>query len=307
MADKKQITPTPAVSGVIPRDASYATLISSLFTAEGNGDDDGVPNGDDDGNSDDNGKPDGDGDRKPSDSEKLYTEAEFQEAFEKRLSRIDRNETTLKAQLSEIQSELAEYKEREETARRKDLEDKEEWKTLLEEREAAWKDKEAAYKDQLSTADTRYQALVTDHQLDDAIKAYPGVNPQYIRVIKRDLLEGVTLDGHHFKIAMHRNGDDSPAEVVVLDDDGKRRLNGKGEFLTPNDAVSQYLDQNPVYILAKQRSGTGMTGSVSDPIPRNQLQAALQAAKEKADGSGASADIQAYRKLYKQVQEAANT
>jgi len=154
-------------------------------------------------------------------------------------------------------------KQKMEEIKQKELEEQGKWeeakKAIIDNYESKIKEYETKYKDITS----KYKKVVINDKIINSAAKFNAINPSQIAVLIRD---NVTLN--------------EKGEVEVLNEDGKPIYNEKGELLSVEEYVKNFLTENQ-YLVKGPIGGTGSKGgqhkpenTPSDPLER--LKAGLQ-------------------------------
>lgn len=179
----------------------------------------------------------------PQEQAKTFTQDEMDKIIADRLARERRK---LEKQLDGIDLDearrLKEEKEQQELERQKE---RGEFETVLK--------KTVEKKEQeITTYKQKLEATLVDGQLLTVASKNNAVNPEQVSSLLKD------------KIRLSDNGN-----VEVLDNDGTPMYNDKGELLSVNELVSDFLTVNPHFVKASQ-SGVGSQGNAGGSTPKPQ-------------------------------------
>lgn len=179
----------------------------------------------------------------PQEQAKTFTQDEMDKIIADRLARERRK---LEKQLDGIDLDearrLKEEKEQQELERQKE---RGEFETVLKKTVEKKEQEIMTYKQKL-------EATLVDGQLLTVASKNNAVNPEQVSSLLKD------------KIRLSDNGN-----VEVLDNDGTPMYNDKGELLSVNELVSDFLTANPHFVKASQ-SGVGSQGNAGGSTPKPQ-------------------------------------
>lgn len=168
---------------------------------------------------------------------KTYTQEEFDRHMAGLKASLSKKFEKQFAELGDIE-ELRSLKQQAEHRKQEEAMKKGEFEKILQEKAAKW---EA----EIQRRDAMIKEYKVDLPLVNAAAKYRSINPEQVKAL---LKNNVTLN--------------SDGEVEVLDSNGTVRYNDKGQPITVDDLVREWLDNNPHFVSATPAT-TGGKSSIN--------------------------------------------